>query len=95
MYILTFKIKKSDLFGSIGVFEDLTEIEKRIKDLQSNNINGVFYTLHREYKRLETVKFEDLIDVLKYEAFNYCSFDIEGDNHIFNIRIQDDIKKIK
>lgn len=95
MYILTFKRKKLDLFGSIGVFEDLKEIEKRIKDLQSDNINGIFYTLKREYERLETVKFDDLLDVLKYEAFHYCSFDIEGDNHIFNIRMQEDIKKIK
>ena len=95
MYILTFKIKKSDLFGSIGVFEDLIEVEQRIKDFQSDNINGIFYTLHCEYKRLETIKFDDLLDVLKYETFNYCSVDIEGDNHIFNIRIQDDIKKIK
>lgn len=96
MYILTFQSKNSNTFGSIGVFETLKEITDQIIELQSDNITGTVKQI--TYKKGESnknLKLNDLEASLKQNFNQYCTDEIEGDNHIFNIRQQSNIQTIK
>ena len=95
MYILTFKSKNSEIFGSSGVYETLEQIEDHIINLQSDNINGLFYGI--EYAKDQDnaiLSNETLLKYIRKTFKKCCTCEIEGENHFFNIREQKNIKKI-
>ncbi len=96
MYILTFKYKTSDLFGSSGVYDTLKQIKERILDCQCSRYEGKVFGVNycKPYAENISLDYSKIENYLKRDLKKFCTTEIEGDYHLWNIREQKDIKRI-